>query len=132
MFDLGGGESLPWELVLLAGRLCDSSGLALAYRDAESTDWQSCPAPYVSYEVFLGDGADVLIVVALDPRVDSRIEGGDGSADGLILPLSAQVRAEYNAFVMDASGAFPGTLLALDADGNVLQGRRVRVPNDEA
>jgi hypothetical protein len=134
VFDMGGGELLPWELVLLrtdgAIRPCDDSGLALAYRDGESTDWQSCPAPYFSFEVFLGE-ADILIVGALDPRVDSiRIGGDQGrSAEGLIFPLSAQVETEFNAFVMDASQAFPGTLTALDADGVILQEQNLVAPD---
>lgn len=137
VFDLGDGELLRWELVLLRtddeSRLCDGSGLALAYRDGESTDWQSCPSPYLSYEVFLGQGEDVLVVGALDPRVTTvRIEGEGGSADGLTFPLSEQAGSENNAFVVDASDGFPGTLLATDADGNLLQEQGLSVPSSEA
>jgi hypothetical protein len=134
VFDMGPSGLLAWELVLLrtdeTSRLCDGTGLALAYRDDHSTDWQSCPEPFFWYEVFLGEGTDVLVVGALDPRVDAiRIEGDAGrAAEGLIFPLSTQVGTGYDAYVIDASSVYPGTLTALDADGDVLQERELVDP----
>lgn len=131
----GEWQEIAWELVVLpasAELTCGPSTQALAYRDAHSTDWQGCPDPHFSVEVFpAGESNGALMVGSASPEVAAiQVNTKDGRVvDGVILPLTTELGLPYNAFVIQVPGSWPGALVAKSTQGAVLQRRSLDLPS---
>lgn len=135
-----GTFGVPWELVALpvanaetSVRPCGKGRLVVAYRDGESVDYQSCPSPYFSSEVFTWDPSDgvggALVVGTVATEVAwIGMETDDGrTVPGVTLPMDSVLDAGFNAFVIEVPSPFAGSIVAKDATGSVLQQRPVGV-----
>lgn len=136
-----GTFGIPWELVAMpvanadtSVRPCGDGRLVVAYRDGESVDYQECPSPYFSSEVFTWDPSDgvggALVVGTVATEVAwIGMETKDGrSVPGVTLPMDSVLDAGFNAFVIEVPSPFAGSIVAKSASGSVLQQQPVGVP----
>lgn len=132
----GNWQGIAWELVALPAREdrpgCGDSEYVAAYRDEHGIGWLSCPDPSLAVTSFSTlDVADegVLLVgtVATDvASIQARTNDGR-TVDGVLIPVADTIQASVNAFVMEVPAPHAGRVVALDAEGVILQEERLEI-----
>ena len=143
LLDSGQSSGIAWQLVAIPAtevappfkaRVCGDGRFVVVYRDGESTEYQSCPSPHFSAELFLtdqGNGAQEALIVGTTSMSVASIQmetTDDRSVGGVILPMGSVLDAGFNAFVIEVPAPFEGKIVAKDSVGSALQEREVMVP----